>query len=174
MGDGFVHRTSDQHLVHPTYTTEGNKFFMKENFALKVYATDRYSSNNPSLLSRLRNQLINAINENVLLPKIILVVLDRDVINIVKTDDFGLSLIFGTVLDWLARKYTRQVESQKSRLLSRSVKQDYPKFIWMAAPLNINFNDNKQRDKFNKALINVVNFHPDMTVMRLVKDFQLW
>ena len=53
IGDGFVHRTSEEHLVRPIYATDGRKFFMKENYEVKIYATDRYNSNNPSILSRL-------------------------------------------------------------------------------------------------------------------------
>ena len=144
-------------------------FSIKENFEVKIFTTDKYNSNNPSLLARLRNQLSMAINKYCLLPKIILIVLDRDVINLVKVDNFGMSLIFGSLIDWIAREFDRMVQAQKDRLPNRAVLIDHPKFIWMAPPLNINFFDNKQRDKFSKALANVVNFHPDMTTMHLVK-----
>ena len=42
----------------------------------------------------------------------------------------------------------------------------------MCAPLHINFHDNKKREKFNKALQNIISFHQNMSVMKMVKNFQ--
>ena len=144
---------------------------MKQNFEVKIFTSDRYSSNNPNLLARIRNQLITAIDKHQVLPRVILVVLDRDFSSAIHFEDFGLSLIMGTQLNWLAKEFNRIIAVQKDRLQPRSIKDDWPKIIWMAAPLHINFPDNKYRDKFNKALANILKFYPDMIMMRLVKEF---
>ena len=72
---------------------------MKDNFEVRIFAKDRYTSNNLNLLARLRNQLSVALEENPLLPAIILVVVDRDLLSLIKLDEFGLSFALGRVID---------------------------------------------------------------------------
>ena len=85
--------------------------------------------------------------------------------------ELGLSLICGTQLNWIAREFNRIVQAHKDRLQKKSVRTDSPKFIWMAAPFNINFRDNKSREKFNKALQKAINVVPGMSIMRMVIEF---
>ena len=144
---------------------------MKENFDVKVFATDKYSSNNPSLICRIRNQLVEAIDDNKLMPRAIVVILDRDIIGGMNMPELGLSLICGTQLNWIAREFNRIVQAHKDRLQKKSVRTDSPKFIWMAAPFNINFRDNKSREKFNKVLQKAINVVPGMSIMRMVIEF---
>ena len=103
-----------------------------------------------------------------LLPMIILIVMDRDIINIVRQEE--VSYIYGTYLDWLAREMERAIDSHLDRLPLKAKREGYPKFIWMAAPQNINFKDNAKRAKFNKNLQNVVSYHSGMVMMRPVKE----
>ena len=167
----MVNRTSDEYLKRSATTTGGTKFFMKENFDLKIYASDKYTSNNPSLLCRMRNQLIKAIEENILLPQIIVIIFDRDFIATVSHNDCGISLICGIDIDWLAKEFNRIIVAHKDRLPNKSVSHEAPKLIWMQAPLHTGFTDNARRVKFNKALQHIVSFYPDMITMRMVKEW---
>ena len=170
-GDGMVNRTGDEHLLRAFNTSAGTKFFMKEQFDVKLFASDRYTSNNPSLICRMRNHLVEAINQNILLPKLIVVIFDRDFIATISHDDCGISFICGIDINWLAKEFSKIIQCHKDRLPNKSKVHDAPKFIWMQAPLHSGFTDNPRRVKFNKSLQHIISFHADMTTMKMVKEW---
>ena len=167
----MVHRTSNDNFIRSNFTSDGRRFYMKEKFETKIFSSDRYTSNNQSLLSRMRNHLVKAINDYTLLPKIIVVIFDRDFIATVSHEEQGISLICGIDINWLAREYSRIIETHKERLPERSKNHDSPVFIWMLAPLHKGFTDNSKRIKFNKTLQHIMSFHQNMITMKMVKEW---
>ena len=120
--------------------------FMKDHYEIKSFYGNRLEFNR-STLGRIRNQLVLAINEQILMPKIILVVLDDDIVHGVYYEDFGISNILGRLIHWLAMEFNKLVETQKDKLPPKAIRKGYPTFIWMAPPENINFNNNDMRHK---------------------------
>ena len=54
--------------------------FIKANFEFKKFINSRFNSNDRNYLSRLRNTIATAINTEEKLPKVMLVVLDNDIV----------------------------------------------------------------------------------------------
>ena len=82
VGDEFTHRSYTDHykLVTASDETNMDTQFMKENFELFEYSASRYSSLIHNGLGRVINQVGKAIKEQVSLPKVVLMVLDDDII----------------------------------------------------------------------------------------------
>ena len=143
--------------------------YSKDQFNITAFMTDKLLSNNANMLSRLQNCLAKAIQGEVLLPKLIVVVLDDDLINFFDYPDTGISKSLGKLIDHLMKEFNKLVAIQKEFLPKRARKPSYPSIIWIEAPLHNNFANNAERVKFNRELNNVVRFHEHSYVLKLKK-----
>ena len=62
------------------------------------------------MAARLRSSLIEAIEENTKFPKLIIVLIDMDM---VKDIDTNVSYVFGALLHWVVTEFDKLVEIQK-------------------------------------------------------------
>ena len=72
VGDDFVWNTVDQMV-----TNSSSRFFMKDNF--NVYTFVSSHTEEGTVLSRIYNNVVKAINQYVKLPKFIIIVIDSDI-----------------------------------------------------------------------------------------------
>ena len=155
----YFHATD--HIVKP---------YIRENFDVFGYFNNSLSWDK-SILSRLRNLLITAMEEQKTLPKMIVVVPEFDIIKLCiqrnALEDCR------KVIDWMMREYDRLIMSQKEFVHLRCKKPNYPNFIWIEALLHDNFTkeDNVARALFNKAVNNAAMFHENTWSLQLKK---LW
>ena len=105
------------------------KLFVRENYDLKVFVgLSLYHTRSP--LGSMRNQLVKAISQETLLPKLIVVIPDVDLINLISYHGYGISDVYGRIVHWLAAEYNKIVECHKDNLQNKSLKEDYPQFVW--------------------------------------------
>ena len=127
--------------------------------------SDKYSTLNGNVLSRLRNSLAKTITKQKLFPKFIVVVPDVDIMTCfdfgkLKDNDDNIRKQVTKVIQWLMTEFGRLVESQKEYLPGKAKKPGFPTFIWIAASSHKNFRDNPIREMFNDAL-EAVSLHHD-------------
>ena len=106
-----------------------------------------------SVISRIRNNLVKALNEHNTLPKAIIVVLDDDITKTLSLDK-EFSITVGRILSWLVKEFHKCIAIYKDWLPAKAKLPNYPHIIWMA-PLNhylFTHNDNTKRDKFSRCL----------------------
>ena len=146
--------------------------FTFKNFEVKGNFSDSQSVNK-SPISRIRNCLVHALNNNTMLPTLIVMVLEDDVIKMVRKEKQAISVNLGTLLNWLVNEVHRCIETHKEFLPLKAKKHDFPHVLWIAPPLHCNFSDNcnECRVKFNKCLKSIISLFPEMTTLRMVK---LW
>ena len=72
-----------------------------------------------SVIGKIFNCLVNALNENVRLPKYILICPDRDIIEYAKQNEFGASLMFEDLLDWLCRNFETVLDTRREDIRSK-------------------------------------------------------
>ena len=83
---------------------------------------------------RIFNSFMKAMNANKLLPRMILMVLDWDLLQFIDHCSYGISMLCGQVINWLLRNIERTIESCKEELRKRragAVLQNEPKIIWV-------------------------------------------
>ena len=152
IGDEFLTR-AEGHLFnkHPILIGEEDKLYITENFDVKMKASTKLDLNT-SVISRIRNQFVKAAFEFKLFPRLVVMVVDIDIISDVKYSGYGISDIYGQMLHWLITEINKVVEIHKDKLPQKSIKANYPPFVWMAPPQNINVPDNILRGKFTQSL----------------------
>ena len=116
--------------------------------------------------------LVEAIKEQTVLPKMIMVIPDNNLISCMDFGTkFGISRSIGRVMDWLMTEYDRLIKSAKDCLPIKAKRDNFPQIIWIQAPDHDNFPqmDSFLRAKFNAALSTAAKFHANEHVLELKK-----
>ena len=121
---------------------------------------------NRSILGRLRNVMVTAIKEHHLLPKAIIIVLDDDLTNGIRSH---FSYVFGALLHWLCEEYSKIIEGYKDKLPVKSVKTEYPTIIWIAPPQHAGFTNNPIREKMDKVMKKTIEDFNGQIMLRMKK-----
>ena len=111
----------------------------------------------------------------VLLPRLVIIVLDGDILQAIdegeKADPFGVSITLGNLLHWLCSEFRKISEVHKDCLPARAKRFRNPQFLWIAPPQHISLGAklNLLRRKIVKALIPIVQLYNNMEVVWLKK-----
>ena len=161
IGDDFVHGTFAHHVT----TNTEIEFFMKEHFNIKELSSNALHGGN--VMNRLYNCVVRGINEQILLPKLIVIIPDSDMIKNITYDAYGLSGIYGICVDYIIKCIHHLITDHKSSLPVKCSRFKYPTILWILPPDIKVFDDNNKRAKCAKALeMSVMQFN-EMRFARL-------
>ena len=168
FGDNFAFNTFAKYYQQvPLDRYDG---YIRNHYEVTGFMNSKYASQQRSMLARMRNLLPNAISNQPLLPKMVVIVPDDDLIRFMRHRKCGISnLNFQRVINWLMNEYERTLLAYKEKLHSKLKKVYYPYFIWIEAPLHSEFDNNRDREIFNAALKEVSLLHEDVAVLELKK-----
>ena len=147
IGDSFVGATADHYFQRKDVKRE---FYMKENYETMITFNNKHFD--PCMLSRIRNVLAKAIGDKEALPKVIVLVLDNDLIRFADHDYCGYSHLITKYTVWLAMALSDMITDYKAKLPKKAKYPTYPKILWVESPLHENFEDNLLRKKYNRIL----------------------
>ena len=140
------------------------QFYIREQFgAYAFFNANNYERN---FLSKVRNVLVSALNDHQHLPKLIVMVLENDLIQSIQHNNFGVSLEGGILLEWLINETYRIILTRKDQLKNKFKCPGEPHVIWIGLPLHVSFPDNDKRTKFNNSLRKIVPMFNKMSVMQ--------
>ena len=177
FGDEFGAKSFDHHFKSRCGDVHG---YSKAHFDITGYFNN-FTSENPSVIARFGNLLVNVINKKcdgkfLPLPKIIVITPDDDLIKCIDPEgqEHCVTKPITRVLNHIMTEFDRNVASYKDYLQAKSIRAD-PHFLWIAAPLHSNFleNRNLQRQKFNRCLEEVVKLHHQAYTLSLKKVWDL-
>ena len=170
LGDNFTARTIRDGLI----LRDKDEMFMTTHFNITPCGSNRFTSNNTNMLSRIENGLIKALNDNIKLPKYIIIVLDDDIIEHLGYKSYGVLEMFGDWINYLIKSFKKAVHDRKSKLPRGAIRFEYPMFYWAEIPMHSTFSNNEAREKFNFTLATAVKLVPTMRVIKLknIWDFQ--
>ena len=86
-----------------------------------------------------------------------------------KITDFGVSYVYGRVIHWLASEFDKIIEIYKDKLPKKSLRPEYPKFLWMAPPIHKHFHDNTQCNKMGNSIKSTLDILSNHWMLRLKK-----
>ena len=148
---------------------------MYDHFNLFYFFTSPLNFGNNTLL-RVNNAFIEGINRREHLPKYIIMVLDRDLIDMINRFDFGISTQLERCVKWLAIQMERTLSARREQLTAMKagvVTQEQTKFIWVEMfDRPATDPGTKIRNKFNKAINDLArqrNFH-HILVLESIKE----
>ena len=147
---------------------DGRTPYLKHHYDVTGFCNRRIDSLFGNIIGRVRNSLIKGINEQVLLPKAILVVLDNNVLDEMNHYRAGAADYAERIISYLMNQFHRIISAHKEKLPSRSRKFKYPTIFWVQLPLHRGFRDrNDYREQFNLALQAATATFREMQVLRV-------
>ena len=167
LGDDFMSKSYAQYFQN-AYFDGGKLSYLKAHYDITGICLSRLEAYGTSLLIKMRNHLVKLLNDQVLPPRAIIIILDDDMIREIKHNKPGISEALGRLFEWLINQYHRIITSHKERLPTKSRKFKYPHFLWIPATYHTKFEDsNEFRKKNNIALSNVTSLFREMTCLEL-------
>ena len=123
---------------------------------------------NRNVIRRIKNNFIEAINKNLLLPKIVIIVLEEDLLKAINHYKVGASLAIEPCVHWLMSELHELSTKYKTKLPTKARKFRYPQFLWISAVFHDGFKSgNYYREKFNTCLMQTSSKFREMHVLHL-------
>ena len=145
------------------------EFYMKQHFQLIEFSSDRTARGN--VLSRIHNTFVEAINNRILFPKIILVVLDNDMVKKVTGTRIITEKIINDSMKYLIQETHELITDVRKQLPQKAKKFKYPSVIWMTPPTHMNLTDNTKREQLSKSIETLVMRYNEMRFMRPISPW---
>ena len=148
---------------------------MKENYDVTAFTIDSRSSSYETALARIRHALCAAFNEMNKVPKIIVIIMENDVINCINRAEPNkfTAKIFKTAIKWLMREVFRMDMTYRDVIPSKALKGGPPHYLYIVPTTHKNCKTNELRELFGQQLEIVGKEKADtnLSVMRLK---QVW
>ena len=143
--------------------------YVFEFYNVQCFMTNPLSDER-SILARLLNLLIQALNENKMLPRLVVFMPGQDLSRYIDSLKSGISFISGGTLYWLINEVTKVISCRKEDLFQikpGAVFASEPKIIWVAAIAQWNASMEEQYvcEKFNAVLSELVSEKKDHYVI---------
>ena len=160
IGDSFVATTYEKATCMPMVH---QKYYIKDVYdTLAFFNTSQFDVN---LLSRLRNILTTALNQNDKFPRLIIITLDNDLLRYINHRKFSILLETSSLLEWLVAEFHDLVDKYKNHLPSKCLSTNFPHFLWFGIPTHESFIDNDLRIKFNHGLECIIPKFKNMSLL---------
>ena len=173
FGEDFRKNSFEQHF-NSRSSSEYNGY-VQAHFDTKGFFTN-FLCENPSMICRISNLMSAAIQQKsgdkklLPLPKIIVIVLDDDVIKCFNRHDAqGLSKPFSRIINHIMTEHERCISAYKEYLPAKCLKEDYPQILWIQAPYHDSFTNNEHRYRFNRSIEEATRFHGQVHTLMLKK-----
>ena len=145
--------------------------FLWKNFEVKIFSSNSMEHNR-SMMGRVLNKLIATMKTEILLPRIIIIVLDENLITTTKLKGSSMFNFFEEIINWLSRQFTRVIQAHKDVLPARAIKNSYPTCIWVAPPQNTGFSDNEIRVQVTRSIKQAILGKPDHIMLQLKNHWE--
>ena len=147
---------------NPRAAAESEPYLHQYYNVQALHDTSPFSRKN--VLAKILNALIKKMNEmkkEDLLPRMIIIVPDGDIIHLINHYEYGVSTIIGRCLDWLINQIDRAIRAKKSALRIKrpgSVSPFEPKIVWIKMLCHPGRNPILNlREKFNNIMEQCLN-----------------
>ena len=175
IGDDFSNHTFNQHYKNASGPDHSNdQFYSFKHYEVREFSNNQYDSLFQNTAGRIRNSLLKAINEHNTLPKLIVTILDDDLIQGMNPEYMHFEDQLHIIMNWLVTEFERAIETYKEKLPLRAKRDHFPHFLWIAPPTHCNFgaDSNNLRLHQTKCLAEVISTKRNMTLLKMVKFWE--
>ena len=144
-------------------------------------ATSERLSNNPNMLSRLRNAPVIAFNKSKVLPKMVVVIIEDDLISYfdkIYNDieepmtEKDITKLYTHSVKWVMSEFRKIFETIKEDILpSKAKRNDWPHFLWILPTTHKNYFNNWKREVFTQVIKRAARLQSNVFALELK---QLW
>ena len=134
LGDDFGMRSFEK-FFKTRKATDYNSY-VKANFDVSGFFNNKFTSDNPSTLSRITNLLVSTLNvqmggKRLPLPKLYEIVPDEDILKLLQDcDEDQLTQSTSRAVNFVMTEFERNVASFKESLPARCLRE-FPYFLWI-------------------------------------------
>ena len=107
-------------------------------------------------LARIHNTLVSAMSRTGMLPRLIVIVLENDLIDFMGHNDYGVSEMYGRILNTWRATFKKQWRSSGNTYHRNPFGKDWPKFVWIMPTIHSDYCDNTLRRKFGTEMNGVI------------------
>ena len=168
VGDEFVTRSSFTHFTERTFDS-----YTKSNYEVSTVSSSEMATNVAELkkvcnmVARIINTLNYALFQKAKLPKMMIFVLEDDVIRYLKYNDYGVTEMFGKIIDYLSKNIRKVIDDFKAILPTKAKRVELPQLVWILPTTHRNYFNNNLRKKFCQEMENIINFQRDSCTLKL-------
>ena len=171
IGDEFCYNTVQQHFKDKKGNDQAGLYSFN-TFEVSQFVSSKYKSHNPSPLGRIINNLIYALNKHLMLPKLIVVVVDEDLVRAIRVSRITAADV-SSIIEWLMKEFTRAIDEYKENLPAKCKRPNLPHVLWMCPPQHKYFgkSSNLRHEMVSNALENSVKHFEGMSSLRIIKSW---
>ena len=172
IGDEFSRSSFEQYYKGIKSDLGDYATFAFKNFEVREFLSSRRESHVRSVLTRIRNNLVHGFNDQVALPKLIVVVMDDDIIKNIYGNCLEEAILqIEPLINWLVREFEKLILTMKDVLPTRAVRDHLPQVLWMCPPVHTVFGDsgNMMRQELTHAIKRIVDTKKDMSTLSMIK-----
>ena len=115
-----------------------------------------------NIVARIYNCLVSAMSREATVPKMILIILENDLIDYLQYNDFGVSSMFGQIISNMASDMIQATKIFKEKYLpKKAFKKSWPQFIFVLPSTHVNYRDNTLRRKLATEMEKMLIYHPE-------------
>ena len=144
--------------------------FTRSNFEISTAMKNKFTNYASHPLSRYRNALVGLAKNGNVLPKLITVVLEDDLLNKINKN-FDETIIYAKAVKWIMNEFNKVIKSLIDLLPAKAKTEEYPYVLWLHATRHRLYPDDKLREIFNAVLASVGKQHSNNFTLELK---QLW
>ena len=172
IGDDFAQKSFEQHYRgikgdHGFYST-----FAFEHYEIREFLSGKKESHIRSAMGRIRSNLYRAFDEQAGIPKLIVVIIDDDILRDIYGDseDEVLDQVH-PLMSWLLREFERGILAFKDVLPNKAKRQYLPHTLWISPPTHKYFGEiaNLLRRKTGEVLRSLVETKLNMSCLSMIK-----
>ena len=141
-------------------------FYMRINYEVNSYYNDELS-NTRNIMARVRNALIFAMNKEWFLPKLIVVVLEEDIIKYVTKNSYTDEKSMSMCITHIVNDFRKAIASFKDVLPSKSKRHNWPHVLWILPVQHVLFKNFVVRQRFSRQFEKIVAMQHNMSALKL-------
>ena len=169
IGDEFVSDTYTKYFKN-AFGDEGQIGYIRAHYEVTAFCLGNEQLNR-NVLSRYRNAVVNAINEQITLPKAIIFVMEQEFLETLKHFEPGISYLLGKSIEYIANQTHRILTAHKEKLPTRSRKFKYHTVLWAVMPEHYDWKHfNEFREKYTLLIKSTTSLFREMDVLNITWD----
>ena len=168
VGDSFVRKTAKANFLHLNKDTA----YATNNMEVIIKAGDPYDTNIKNFFTaRINNAMVQAFNEVTNMPKMVVVILESDLIDAVSGEGDEVIMYYGRYLEDIIDDFHKIVKEMRQILPENAMKRGWPRLVFIIPTTHRNYTDKQKRQWFIDTLLTVVKYYDDVWALKLI---QVW